>query len=220
MYIAVEAGVLTRFFTLWNEGRRERAHFRDLAFNVARGAFDPSIRDTVWSYFEKLETYVESGPFDTDPGSTLAPPTDERTYNGSLWALARRTFFANPDSTPDPDSDEYQRALEFYRAHAVGPDFQWSWRNAGLEQDLYRRAIGSSDDAFRSATQHLGLLLANHLLSAIDALVSGRLSHTGADVAVQSVVWAAPRSGWSATVSVSVGLRSRRRSFDSAVEHP
>jgi hypothetical protein len=120
--------------------------------------------------------YVESGPFDADPGPGFEPPTDERTYNGQIWALARRTFFPDFDQPPPLDSPEYQRALAFYTARAIGPAFQWSWRNAGLEQDLYRQTIRQSDDAFRAAMQNLGLLLANHVLSAVDAFVSERLS--------------------------------------------
>jgi hypothetical protein len=207
LYVAVEAAMMTRYLALRSEGRRAGTEFRDLAFRVARGSFEPIRRDTIFAYFEKLEAYVESGAFDLDPGPALAPPVDERTYNGSIWALARRTFFTNPDSTPATDSEEYQRALEFYRKRAVGPGFQWSWRNAGLEQDLYRRTIQTSDDAFRTATQYLGLLLANHLISAVDAFVSGRLSHGERDLSVTSSVWRGGRSEWEAALTVSIALR-------------
>jgi hypothetical protein len=118
---------------------------------------------------------------------------DERSFNGSVWALALRTFVANPDSLPDPDSEEYQRALEFYRERAVGPNFQWSWRNAGLEQDLFRQSVRQSDEAFRRVTQQLGLLLANHLLSAIDALASTRAARNNRAVSVRLGEWPARR---------------------------
>jgi hypothetical protein len=168
LYLAAEAFLLTRVLTLNAEGRRERERYRELAWVVARGPYSPSAPDTVFEYFEQMGRYVESGPF--------SPTTDERTYNGQIWALARRTFFTDPDQPPPPDSPEFQRALAFYSGRAIGPAFQWSWRNAGLEQDLYRQTIRASDNAFRSATQHLGLLLANHVLSAVDAFVSQRLS--------------------------------------------
>jgi len=48
--------------------------------------------------------------------------------------------------------------------------------DAPLELEEYRATIRASDDAFRSAQNQLGLLLANHLTSAIDALISSRLS--------------------------------------------
>lgn len=187
IYLAVEGLLLVRFFSFQSDGRRESDRYRDLAFSVARAPFSPSVRDTVFEYFEQMGRYVESGPFDTDPGPGLVPPIDERTYNGAIWELARNTFFTDPDATPDVDSEEYQRALEFYRARAIGPEFLWSWRNAGLEQDLYRQSIRLSDDGFRRATQQLGLLLANHLISAVDAFVSGRLGG-GNRVAVQSAL--------------------------------
>jgi hypothetical protein len=106
----------------------------------------------------------------------VAPETDPRTYNGAVWLLARRTFWQNPDSAPPPTSPEYQRALQFYEARAVGPEFLWSWQNSDLEWQEYRATIAHSDNAFRRAQNELGLLLANHIVSTIDALVSARLA--------------------------------------------
>ena len=189
IYVVVEVFLLTRFIGLQNDAQGGAARYKGLSFEVARGQFNPQIRDTVFEYFEQMQKFIESGPFDTDPGSALVPPVDELTYNGSQWKLARQTFFANPDSIPDPDSIQYQLALQFYRQRAVGANFRWSWRNAGIEQDLYRQAIQQSDEDFRRASQQLGLLLANHLLSAIDAFVSVRLSRNGRPVEVSSAVW-------------------------------
>ncbi len=186
--MAMEALLLVRFFGFQAEGRREGDRYRDLAFTVARAPFGPADRDTAFSYFEQLATFIESGPFDTDPSPTIAPPDDPRTFNGSIWNLARRTFFADPDSLPEPNSEEYQRALAFYRARAVGPDFRWSWRNAGLEQDLFRQTIEQSDESFRQATQQLGLLLVNHLLSAVDAVITNRLSRNGPRMSVSTII--------------------------------
>ena len=198
VYLALEGLLLVRFFSFQSDGHRESDRYRDLAFSVARAPFGPSVRDTVFEYFEQMGKYVESGPFDMDPGPGLVPPTDARTYNGAIWELARSTFFTDPNVEPDVDSEEYQRALEFYRSRAIGPGFLWSWRNAGLEQDLYRQSIRLSDDGFRRATQQLGLLLANHLISAVDAFVTGRLgggtrvaarSALGLDARGDGVVW-------------------------------
>ncbi|MBI2402553.1 MAG: hypothetical protein HYV20_07430 [Gemmatimonadetes bacterium] len=175
LYLVAEALLLTRFFSLQHDGTRDAGQYRNLAFSVARGAFSPEVRDTAFEYFEAMAKYIESGPFDMDPGPDLVPPWDERTFNGRIWLLARQTFFADPDSIPAPNSWEYLQALDFYRRRAVGPNFRWSWRGAALEQDLYRQTIRSSDQAFRRARDQLGLLLANHLLSAIDALISTRL---------------------------------------------
>ncbi len=205
LYLVAEAFFLTRFLARAAEGRRERERYRELALVVARGPFAPVIADTAFEYYEQMAKFVESGPFDTDPGPLVQPPSDERTYNGQIWALARRTFFVDPDAAPPPDSPEYQRALAFYRDRAIGPNFEWSWRNAGLEQDLFRQTIRQSDEAFRQASQELGLLLANHVLSAVDAFISERLSRSGRDITVTSGLRILP--GWGRGVAVATSVR-------------
>jgi len=206
LYLAIEALLITRFFALQGDGRQAADRYRDLALQVARQPFNPVIRDTVFEYFEQMQKFIESGPFDTDPGAALVPPTDERIFNGSIWRLARETFFTNPDSLPDPGSLEYQQALEFYRRRAIGENFRWSWRNAGLEQDLYRQSIQRSDESFRQASQYLGLVLANHLLSAIDAFVTVRLSRNGRTVHLNSAIWKRKNGRMQGVVSVAVGF--------------
>jgi hypothetical protein len=44
-----------------------------------------------------------------------------------------------------------------------------------LEQQVFADMIADSDAAFRLATRYLGLILANHIASAVDALVTARL---------------------------------------------
>jgi hypothetical protein len=188
IYLVLEALLLTQAVSFSSEGGRESDRYRALAFTVARASFDPVKPDTAFEYYEKVAEFIESGPFDTDPGPALVPPTDERTFNGFQWDLARRTFFADPHDPPPPNSPEYQRALEFYRQHAVGPNFVWTWRNAGLEQDLYRQSIRRSDDAFRRATTWFGLLLANHVLSFVDAFISTRLAGNEHQLEVESAL--------------------------------
>ena len=68
------------------------------------------------------------------------------------------------------------RALAFYLAHAVGPAFLWSWRDAEPQHATFRETIKRSDDAFRGAQNLLGVVLANHVVSVVDALISTRLS--------------------------------------------
>jgi hypothetical protein len=176
LYLVAEVFLVARFLSLEHDAHQEARQYRDLAFSVARSAFAPQSRDTVWGYYEAMGEYIESGRFSQSSGPDVVPPEDFRTFNGHIWQLARQTFFANPDSVPDPASSAYQAAMSFYRRRAVGPNFQWSWRGAAIEQDLYRQAIHSSDEAFREARTQLGLLLANHVLSAIDAVVTNRLS--------------------------------------------
>jgi hypothetical protein len=206
VYLVVEALLITRTLALSSEGQREQERYRELAFEVARGQFQPIEQDTVFEYYEQMGRYVESGPFDADPGPGFAPPTDLRTYNGQIWDLARTTFFPDPDNEPPPGSPEYERALAFYQSRAIGPNFQWSWRNAGLEQDLYRQTIAASDEAFREATTMLGLLLANHLLSAVDAFVSERLSRPDREVTLRTGLIPEGRAGHRPRLSAAISI--------------
>ena len=176
VYLTAEVFVLSRYLQLTHDGRHGADRYRELAYVVARRGYATVRRDTVFEYYETMEKFTASGEFDLDPGPGLTPEGDPTLYNGSVWLLARRTFWADPATPPPPTSPEYQLALQFYRAHAVGPDFRWSWRDAPLEQQEFRATIRSSDDSFRHAQSQLGLLLANHLASAIDALISSRLS--------------------------------------------
>jgi hypothetical protein len=176
VYIGTEIYGLTRFIQLTLASHRDATRFRDLAFQVARGAFAPTRRDTVFEYFETMQRFVESGQFDRDPGPAFAPEIDTTTYNGSVWLTARRTYWRDPNAPPDPQSLEYARAIQFYDEHAVGPGYLWSWRNSEQQLSVFRETIRKSDSAFRRAQDQLGILLANHLVSAVDALISSRLS--------------------------------------------
>jgi hypothetical protein len=176
VYLATEIYLLSRFVQLDREASRGAERFQALAYDVARRAFSPTRRDTVFEYYEQMERFAESGRYDADPGSAFVPESDARTYNGSVWLLARRTFWEDPDVPPDPTSPPYWRALQFYQARAVGPGFLWSWRGHSLEHDVFRETIRRSDDDFRSAQNQVGLLLANHVVSAVDALISSRLA--------------------------------------------
>jgi len=173
-YVISEAFLITTYGVASAAGNRHRDLYRDLAFVIARGPFAPTIRDTTFEYFEQMGKFLESGPFDTDPGPLLVPPSDERSFNGSIWALAQRTFFPDPDRPPPRDSPAYQAAEAFYRARAIGPNFQWSWLGSEGEQRRFRSAIEASDRAFQRGTVVLGFVVANHLLSAIDALIATR----------------------------------------------
>jgi hypothetical protein len=168
--------LVSRFLQLDHEAMQEAQRFQNLAFDVARRSYLPVRRDTIFEYYEQMERFAESGSYDADPGPAFAPELDRQTYNGAVWLLARRTYWENPDVSPDPTSPEYWRAVQFYQARAVGPNFLWSWRNHSLEHEVFRDYIKRSDTAFRRAQNQVGLLLANHVLSAVDALISARMS--------------------------------------------
>jgi hypothetical protein len=176
VYLAAEALVFSQYLQLSQDARRQGDQFRALAFLVAQRGFATVRRDTIFEYYETMERFDRSGQFDLDPGPGLAPETDPTTYNGSVWLLARRTFWADPDVPPPPTSDQYRNAQTFYKNHAVGPAYQWSWQDASLQREAFRELIRRSDNAARRAQNQLGLLVANHLISALDALISSGLS--------------------------------------------
>jgi hypothetical protein len=174
VYLALELWIVSRTIASNQRGNDQAARYRQLAYDVARSQYSSARVDGPFEYYESMEKFVESGVYDADAGPAFVPEADPATYNGSVWALARRTFFQNPDSLPDPASASYTQAVAFYQARAVGGQFQWSWRGARLEQDVFRGAIRASDDAFRQRTNYLGVLVLNHLASAIDALISAK----------------------------------------------
>ena len=202
LYIGVEVYGLTRYLQMTAVSHEDATRFRDLAFDVARRAFNPTQRDTVFEYFETMQRYMESGQFDRDPGAGFAPEVDSTTYNGSVWLTARRTYWRDPNQPPDPQSLEYARAVQFYDAHAVGPGYLWSWHNGEQELDVFRETIRTSDTAFRQAQDQLGILLANHLVSAVDALISSRLS----SAVHRPTTWRTALGRASAVISVSVAF--------------
>jgi hypothetical protein len=189
VYLAVEIWLVSRVIANDQRGDDQAAHYRQLAYDVARRPFVSNRVDGPFEYYETMEKFVESGVYDTDPGTAFQPEPDTATFNGSVWLLARRTYFANPDSLPAPTSPQYQAALTFYQSRAVGGEFQWSWRGARLEQDVFRGSIRASDAAYQQKTNYLGALVLNHLASAIDAMVSARMGHHPA---------ALPRAGFQA----------------------
>jgi hypothetical protein len=205
VYLAGEAYILSRFLRLTHDGRRGADRYRDLAFAVARRGFTSSRRDTVFEYYEVMERFEASGEFNRNPDPTgrIIPESDPATFNGSIWLLARRTYWPDPNNPPPPGSGPDFAALTFYKNHAVGPDFRWSWRDASFEQQEYRATIRSSDDAFRSAQNQLGLLLANHLVSAVDALISSRLSAGLRREASVETTWVGRRAGSRIQVTIA-----------------
>ncbi len=149
--------------------------YRDLAWAVARRVSVGARRDTLFEYYETMAFWQTSGAFDADPRiEGVQPEPDAETYNGDVWRLARSLFIPGGASAP-PGSPEYQRALDYYLRNAIPASYAWAWGPNGLEQQRFRELIRDSDEAARGATLRLGVLLANHVVSAVDALVIGRM---------------------------------------------
>ena len=175
-YLAIEGFLWLRYLTDRREGIRQRNAYRDVALEVSRAPYGGSKPTGDFEYYERMEHWIASGVFDADPSSPgLDPETDTTTFNGAMWMLARRTYWTRPDTPPPIGSPAYLAALNFYEQAAVRQAFEWSWRGARLEQDIYRRHIKESNDAFRHAISDVGIVIANHVLSTVDAYISLRL---------------------------------------------
>ena len=199
-YAAVEAYGWLRYISDVREARSQRDGYRALAARVARANLSDSRPPGDFEYYERMEHFVESGVFDASGAEGVQPETDPVTYNGFIWQRARTTFWEDPTVPPPAGSDAYMAALDYYASRAIMPEFRWSWRNAQLEQDVFRRTISRSNEAFRRSIQDLGVIIANHALSTVDAYVSLRLRriHAGpAGVGLEaSVPWSPGRLPW------------------------
>jgi hypothetical protein len=174
-FLAVEAWGWVKYLQRRAHGREMERRYRDLAWSVARRIATDVRRDSVFTYYEALSQFAESGLFDADPlTAQLDPEPDTTTFNGQQWQRARALFFRGGAAAPI-GSAEYERAIAYYRANAIPPAFIWSWRNSELEHTEFKETISRSDEAFRSATRMLGVILANHVVSAVDALVLARV---------------------------------------------
>jgi len=179
-YVAAEAWGWVTYFDRRGKARSLEQRYKDLAWSVARRVSLGERRDTVFEYYETLAHFDASGAFDADPAMAgVQPETDDETFNGNIWRLAQSLFLPGGATFP-ASSVEYQRALQYYLARAVPAGYSWAWGASRLEQQHFNELIHGSDEAFREATLVLGAIIANHIVSAVDALVSARLNQAGA----------------------------------------
>jgi hypothetical protein len=189
-YLGIEVWAWIQFIDERNDGSSLRTDYQDLAWSVARRVSSGPRIEGDFEYYEALTKFVDSGAYDADPGAPgLQPEIDAGTFNGSIWQLAREIFLA-PDSTGSApvDSPAYRRALEYYQERSITPAFTWSWSENELQQTVYEDLIQQSDENLRNSTTILGVILANHVVSAVDALISARLRIPDPDALSMHVV--------------------------------
>jgi hypothetical protein len=174
-YLALEGLSWAEYRSDSRSARRDRNAYRLLAARVARAAFGTFLPNGDFEYYERMETYLESGTFDVIPGGELQPELDTTTFNGAMWMLARRTYWKDANAPPERGSTEWQRAESFYAQRAIRPAYQWSWRGAPAEFERFKRYIRASNDSYREAVADLGVVIGNHLLSTVDAYVTVQL---------------------------------------------
>lgn len=180
-YLVIEAWAWGTYLVLRRHSNGFARDYRDLAWSVARRVSSGERRDTVFEYYETLSYWETSGAWDVDPRTPgVQPELDALTFNGDVWRLARALFIPGGASAP-PGSPEYERALDYYLRHAIPAGYAWAWGPSSLEQQRFRELIRESDEAARAATLRLGIILANHVVSAVDALVLARIRENRAD---------------------------------------
>ena len=179
-YMALEAYLVVQYFKNSTEADDNAGTYRQIARDVARRGFPGSHPDTVWQYYEKMEKYDASGVFTKSLTGATLPETDVQTYNGQQWVLARQVYGIRLDDENASARPTYAQAVAYYESRAIPQAYGWNWVNASLEKDLFVRAIGRSNDASRRATNDLIVLIANHIVSTVDAFSSIRLMQ-GAD---------------------------------------
>jgi len=174
-YLALEIWSWLRFRERRAASRQLTREYQELAWQVARRVSKGPRRDTVFEYYEALTHFNSSGALDTSPNvAGIQPEEDPTTFNGDLWVLARGLFFSGDREHP-PGSPEYEAALDYYRRHGIPDEYSWAWGGNRLEQQAFGNLIQDSDDAYRAGTRMLGIILANHVASGVDALITARL---------------------------------------------
>lgn len=200
MYLVLEAAGWIVYVDRRAAGADLRDRYRDFAWTEAR-IQTGARRDPDFDYYETLTKWERSGAFDADPGTPgVQPESDPATFNGSVWSLATGLFFSGMDV---PESDpRFQRALDFYGQRAYGSEFLWDWNGDGAAQGEFDRLIRRSDDRFKEATNVLGLVIVNHVVSAVDAFVSARSRSVSVESRIAPAAARGSRLRWSASVRV------------------
>ena len=163
VYLAAEAIGWWRFSKSSREQSQQEAAFKTIARTVARSHFSTAPPDGDWTYYETMRDYLESGAYSASNTGPVLPETDPSTYNGHLWLQELATHSTGA------------AALAQYEIDAIKPNFQWSWRNAQLQYDQFKRTTALRNDAHYSAVADLLLIAGNHVLSMVDAFATFRL---------------------------------------------
>jgi hypothetical protein len=202
-YVALEAAGWFFYFDRRSAGGELKAAYRDFAWEEARIQLGTRV-DGDFDYYETLTKWGRSGAFDADPGSSgIQPEDDPSTFNGSIWSLATGLFLPDGPSTP-PSDPQYERALEYYESRGYDTDFLWDWTGTGGAQDEYAGLISESDERYRQATNVVGAIIANHVVSSVDAYLSARGVPTPSEIRVAPGLGPSG-SRWYADVRIGVG---------------
>jgi len=199
-YIAAEVVGVTAWAFFKNEGNNKRDEYIDFARVNSRetvATYDPwwgLIQNRIhpelvgdWDYYEHMSQYRRSGRYDRDLNNDYSQtgnlvdldPEIEYTdsFNNRQWGIARINYFESDPENPDSYSGTHADTLaakEFYAHTSVTEAYAWDWGPYTANQNEFGRIIDNADSAFRRASFSLGILLANHVVSTIDAYISAK----------------------------------------------
>ena len=130
-------------------------------------------------YYEDLLKWTSSGDYDNDPNLPgIQPEPDPRTYNGHQWDIARiNNYTGSNGGLPVPlNAAEQQAALDAYLAKVYLRELNWDWTGLEAESSEYHHLFKRSGSSYRNRNKFTGLLVANHIISVLDVLITQRLN--------------------------------------------
>lgn len=201
IFAGLEVAAWSVYLERRSAGGALRDDYRDFAWEEGRLQAGKRV-DGDFNYYETLSKWNRSGAFDRDAGSSgLQPEEDPATFNGTIWVRAQGIFLGGGGQ---PGDLGFARALEYYEARAYETEFLWDWSRSPAGRERLGELISESDSRFMQATSAVGIVIANHLASAVDAFLASR------GIASRASIRFAPRrepggSGWSARLSVPIG---------------
>jgi len=193
LYIAAEAATIVGWVYFRNKGNDGKEEFIQYAWVYARENISTQNVRGDDAYYEHMARYVKSGEFDTDRNYdlndpfTIDPTTESDSYNAGQWQIALITY-GEPDNTGEyvlPTPADSLAALQYYATHAYQPTFYWDWTKNNTVDDYrarqnhYLDLRDESNLAFQRATLSLVFLMANHVVSVVDAFLSSRITLPG-----------------------------------------
>lgn len=193
-YFAAEGVAVGGLVLLNTRGKSFENRYVNLA-RAARGNFVyPGMRNNptedidlmapgYGEYYEDLLKWPSSGDYDNDPNQAgMQPETDPRTYNGHQWEIAKiNNYTGTNGGLPAPlSSAEEQAALDAYLVQVYNRELNWDWTGLETENEEYHRLFDRSEGSYRNRNKFTGLLVANHLVSMLDVLITQRLSDSEA----------------------------------------
>ncbi|MEA1996286.1 MAG: hypothetical protein U9N45_01540 [Gemmatimonadota bacterium] len=191
-YFAIEGASIAGLVYVNSKGSSNK----DRYINMARAARDnfayPGLRNNpdevpdpslpgYGEYYEDLLKWPSSGDFDNDPSvAGVQPETDQTTYNGHQWKIAQiNNYTHSSGGMPTPANEvEVERAIQSYQQAVYPLEYNWDWTGMDRDNEEYHRLFDKSEDGFRRRSTFATILIANHLVSGMDALVMSKINRT------------------------------------------